>query len=385
MSRGNLSLTTLNGVARRRRETFCEGAGCGQYLRLEFLLLGLTSAAPEPEYSSLFGDYLQTKDGGSVPSLVEIESSTGRSDRLDVAPLQPRALAVDVFRPVDSGRPLTLASASPDVDLPIIDSLATDTDVTGSVGTETDTPRGSEVSLDDLCSALYTSAQNNDLPVPFFANLIWQESRLRDDVVSKKGAMGIAQFMPEVAAENGLDDPFDPLQAIPASARFLHELRLQFGNLGFVAAAYNAGAHRVAEWLERRGSLPRETRNYVVRVTGLSVDAWRKMPVDNDALTFVSAPALPQPAGLRQRRAGAIGTGAMGRGQAGAGETRRAAGRRLMTRDSTTRESTSPNTGVVTSANTTGTKRARTGHDRHAAKREAEHTPRGAREKRKTA
>ena len=83
-----------------------------------------------------------------------------------------------------------------------------------------------DLSLNDLCNALYTSAQDNDLPVPFFANLIWQESRLRDDAVSRKGALGIAQFMPETAAESGLDNPFDPLKAIPASARFLRELRL---------------------------------------------------------------------------------------------------------------------------------------------------------------
>jgi hypothetical protein len=61
--------------------------------------------------------------------------------------------------------------------------------------------------------------------------------------------------------------------------------------LGFVAAAYNAGAHRVIEWLERRASLPRETRDYVVRVTGLSVETWKTMPIDNTALTFV--PHLP--------------------------------------------------------------------------------------------
>ncbi|HXW49602.1 MAG TPA: hypothetical protein VEK31_09185, partial [Xanthobacteraceae bacterium] len=30
-----------------------------------------------------------------------------------------------------------------------------------------------------------------------------------------------------------------------------------------------------------------ETRVYVVRVTGLSVDTWRSVPIDNDALTFV--------------------------------------------------------------------------------------------------
>jgi hypothetical protein len=93
--------------------------------------------------------------------------------------------------------------------------------------------------------------------------------------------------MPATAVETGLDNPFDPLQAIPASAHFLRELRLEFGNLGFVAAAYNAGAHRVIEWLEHRGSLPRETRGYVVRVTGLSVDDWRHMAVNDDALAFV--------------------------------------------------------------------------------------------------
>jgi hypothetical protein len=172
---------------------------------------------------------------------------------------------------------LRLASANPDLDSSLLASAA--------IGP--DDSRGGEVSLDNLCQALFTSAQANDIPVQFFANLIWQESRLKADDVSKKGAQGIAQFMPSVAAEKGLDDPFDPLQALPASARLLRELRMEFGNLGLVAAAYNAGPGRVARWLERRVDLPRETRNYVVRVTGLSVDAWRNMHVTDDALTFV--------------------------------------------------------------------------------------------------
>jgi len=105
--------------------------------------------------------------------------------------------------------------------------------------------------------------------------------------VSPKGALGIAQFMPEVALETGLDNPFDPMQALPASARLLHMLRDQFGNLGLVAAAYNAGARRVMQWLERRRSLPRETRGYVLHVTGRSVQEWRKTPPDDDALRLV--------------------------------------------------------------------------------------------------
>jgi len=173
-----------------------------------------------------------------------------------------------------------------------LDGLNSDIDASGSdMQAQIPTAAPQPASLDNLCNTLFTSAQDNNLPVPFFANLLWQESRLRDDVVSKKGAQGITQFMPKVAVETGLTNPFDPMQAIPASAHFLQRLRLQFGNLGFVAAAYNAGAHRVIEWLERRASLPRETRDYVVRVTGLSVEVWKTMPIDNTALTFV--PHLP--------------------------------------------------------------------------------------------
>jgi hypothetical protein len=142
-------------------------------------------------------------------------------------------------------------------------------------------------SIDALCKSLLASAVENDLPVPFFANLIWQESRFQHDAVSSAGALGIAQFMPEVAIEVGLGDPFDPHEAIPASAKFLHGLREQFGNVGFAAAAYNAGAHRVTEWLEHKKSLPRETQIYVVRVTGRSAEAWRKAPQNDTQLAFV--------------------------------------------------------------------------------------------------
>jgi hypothetical protein len=241
------------------------------------ILLCLNGTAHEPDYASRFSQHFATANDRSGSSLVEIDSSTGRSDRLAIASLQPRVLALQIFRPTADDLQLRLASASPDLNAGML----------ATVDTGANDIRGTDVSLDNLCQALFTSAQANDIPVQFFANLIWQESRLNPDDVSKKGALGIAQFMPQVAAEKGLDDPFDPMQAIPASARLLRQLRMEFGNLGLVAAAYNAGPGRVARWLERRVDLPRETRNYVVRVTGLSVDAWRNMRVSDDALTFV--------------------------------------------------------------------------------------------------
>jgi hypothetical protein len=257
-------------------------------LVVAILLLGLAGATPDSDYSA-FGDNVRG-DRDSAFDLVEIESAHGRGDRLSLAALeQPRLLRIEVLRPEDRHSPLKLASLHSDED----SEADADFDVVASVATEPNNviSQGGQKSIDNLCNTLFTSAQDNDLPVPFFANLLWQESRLNEHEVSKKGALGIAQFMPKVAAETGLVDPFDPMQAIPASARFLQRLRLQFGNLGFVAAAYNAGAHRVIEWLQRRVGLPRETRDYVIRVTGLSVEAWRKIPIDNDALTFV--PHLP--------------------------------------------------------------------------------------------
>src|SRR5206468_10266328 len=94
--------------------------------------------------------------------------------------------------------------------------------------------------------------------------------------VTRSGARarGIAQFMPRTASERGLLDPHDPVQALPKSAEFLHELLHEFGNLGLAAAAYNAGPRRVRDWLEGRGGLPAETQNYVLRITGRSADEW---------------------------------------------------------------------------------------------------------------
>ena len=130
-----------------------------------------------------------------------------------------------------------------------------------------------------MCLMIESAAKSQDLPVEFFARVIWQESRFQSDAVgpvtrSGQRAQGIAQFMPGTASERRLLDPFDPVQALPKSAEFLNELRNQFGNLGLAAAAYNAGPHRVEEWLAGSGGMPQETRNYVSAITGSSVDAW---------------------------------------------------------------------------------------------------------------
>jgi hypothetical protein len=140
-------------------------------------------------------------------------------------------------------------------------------------------------SREEICETLSKAAQNNDLPLPFFIRLLFQESRFRSGAVSPAGAQGIAQFMPATAAGEGLDNPFDPLQAIPASARLLRKLIGQFGNLGLAAAAYNAGPKRIQDWLEKKGALPEETQGYVKTITGRRADTWKVASADGTALT----------------------------------------------------------------------------------------------------
>ncbi len=127
---------------------------------------------------------------------------------------------------------------------------------------------------DDICRALEQDAAENELPVEFFARVIWQESRFNARAVSNKGAQGIAQFMPATADYRGLIDPFDPIEALKNSARYLRDLKSRFGNLGLAAAAYNAGPGRVAAWLTSHRPLPGETRNYVAIITGWTADEW---------------------------------------------------------------------------------------------------------------
>jgi hypothetical protein len=130
-----------------------------------------------------------------------------------------------------------------------------------------------------LCIAIAQEARAYGLPELFFGGLIWQESRLDPAARSHVGAQGIAQFMPGTARWRGVSDPLEPYQALHESARWLKELRDQFGNLGLAAAAYNAGPEHVRRWLAARATLPGQTRAYVKIITGRPAEEWARTGV----------------------------------------------------------------------------------------------------------
>ena len=100
---------------------------------------------------------------------------------------------------------------------------------------------------------------------PLLKAIIKAESDFDAQAVSKKGAMGLMQIMPQNFKLLGLKDPFNPTQNINAGARYFRQLYDRFdGKLALSLAAYNAGPTAV----DRYKTIPpyEETEEYVRRV-----------------------------------------------------------------------------------------------------------------------
>jgi soluble lytic murein transglycosylase-like protein len=93
------------------------------------------------------------------------------------------------------------------------------------------------------------------------------ESGFNPRAISRRGAIGLMQLMPQTARRYGAFNAFDPEQNIRAGAQYLADLMLRFGpdKLELVIAAYNAGEGAVEKY-GRKIPPYRETRAYVPNV-----------------------------------------------------------------------------------------------------------------------
>ena len=99
------------------------------------------------------------------------------------------------------------------------------------------------------------------------AAVVWVESRYCEDALSKKGAVGLGQLMPNTARELGVD-PTIPEQNLDGAARYLTQQWRTFGRWDLALAAYNAGSNRLIESFDMGKPLPQETQDYVPAVLG---------------------------------------------------------------------------------------------------------------------
>lgn len=117
----------------------------------------------------------------------------------------------------------------------------------------------------DYAAEIALAAQTYNLDPALIRAVIHAESAFNAKALSRTGAMGLMQLMPDTAKELGVSNAFVVSQNIDAGSRYLAQMLARFdGDMTRALAAYNAGPTTVTQY---RGVPPYpETRAYVKRV-----------------------------------------------------------------------------------------------------------------------
>jgi len=117
-----------------------------------------------------------------------------------------------------------------------------------------------------LVIAMRDAEARYGIPRDLVVRLAWQESRFKVDAYNASGATGIMQIVPRWHPSAPMGDP---LQEIDYGARYLRDLRRQFGTWELALKAYNWGPGNVFAWLRGGPDAPGEpleTRNYSAQI-----------------------------------------------------------------------------------------------------------------------
>jgi soluble lytic murein transglycosylase-like protein len=123
------------------------------------------------------------------------------------------------------------------------------------------------VSDQELEEAVAHYARENRLSPALLMAIMKAESGFNPLAISKAGAVGLMQLIPETAIRHGVKNMYDTRDNIAGGARHIRYLLNRFhGNVPFALAAYNAGEGKV----DRYRQIPpyKETRAYVKKVIG---------------------------------------------------------------------------------------------------------------------
>jgi soluble lytic murein transglycosylase-like protein len=133
-------------------------------------------------------------------------------------------------------------------------------------------PTASVISSSNIPSAylesINTACDRHGVDPALVHALVKVESDFNPYALSRKGAMGLMQLMPQTAVEMNVRNSFNPDENIDGGVKYLRYLLDRYeGNLSLALAAYNSGETAVKRW----GTIPpfRETQNYIQRIMKL--------------------------------------------------------------------------------------------------------------------
>lgn len=178
-------------------------------------------------------------------------------------------------------------------------------------------------------------AEARGIDPDLFVRLINRESKFNPAARSEKGALGLAQVMPDTAKDPGLGvkpllDRLDPVESLRFGADYLQALLKRYdGDVEKALAAYNFGLGNV----DKGRKYPEETRNYIAAIaqTGDS-DEERVKALDElmdrtnekrqrlgmtQALSAIAPPVVEQPQVDYRSTVGKRGSGTTALGRLG--------------------------------------------------------------------
>ena len=124
----------------------------------------------------------------------------------------------------------------------------------------------SESDIQRYSGIIQTASKTYGVEPSLVHAVISAESAYNQYAVSRTGAMGLMQLMPDTARRYGVQNMMDPTQNIQGGVRYLADLLVMFkGRIDLAIAAYNAGENAVIRYGH---TIPpyAETRTYVPRV-----------------------------------------------------------------------------------------------------------------------
>ncbi len=126
---------------------------------------------------------------------------------------------------------------------------------------------GAREKLSRCAAHIEKAAEKHQVDPYLITAVIAHESAFNSRAVSCCGAQGLMQLMPGTASEQGVLDPYNPLQNVMGGTKYLSRMLSTFSDTGKALAAYNAGPGNV----QRYGGIPpfNETRNYVNNISKL--------------------------------------------------------------------------------------------------------------------